>query len=210
MKLIFLHGLGQHSRAWDQVQADLPDLDSVSLDLFETGRLPDHFEDLTDLVQQELARTAEPVVLVGLSLGAMLALSLLDQEKVAGAVAVAGQYRLKNNRAYQLQSFLFKLIPNWFFKKQGMDKANLMRFYGSLAGFDLTDQLATCDKPVLLLCGDKDTVNHKASRELASLLKHSRFDIIPDSGHEMTKDQPGRLAMAIRQFLAGVDVLADA
>lgn len=210
MKLIFLHGLGQHSRAWDQVQAELQDLDSVSLDLFEAGRLPDHFEELTGLVEQELAKSKEPVVLVGLSLGAMLALSLLGHPRVSGAVVVACQYRLKNNRAYQLQSFLFKLLPNWFFKKQGMDKANLMRFYGSLAGFDLTDQLATCDKPVLLLCGDQDKINHKASRELASLLKHSRFDIIPDSGHEMTKDQPGRLAMAIRPFLAGVDVLADA
>lgn len=202
MKLIFLHGLGQNSRAWDQVGAELQADDWISLGLFEAGRLPDHFEELTDLVKAALAQSEEPVVLVGLSLGAMLALSLIDQEKVAGAVAVAAQYRFKANRAYQLQSFLFKLLPNWFFKKQGMDKANLMRFYGSLARFDLTDQLATSDKPVLLLCGDQDKINHKASRELASLLKHSRFDIIPDSGHEMTKDQPVLLAQVVRRFLA--------
>lgn len=202
MRLIFLHGLGQNSLAWDQVGAELQADDCVSLNLFEAGRLPAAFEELTDLVKSALAQSEEPVVLVGLSLGAMLALSLLDQEKVAGAVVVAGQYRLKKNLAYQVQSLVFNGLPNWFFKKQGMDKANLKQFYGSLADFDLTDQLATCDKPVLLLCGDKDRVNHKASRELASLLKKSHFDLVPGSGHEMTKDQPVLLAQVVQRFLA--------
>lgn len=201
MELIFLHGLGQNSRAWDQVRAELPDWDSMSLDLFEAGRLPTNFSALTDLVKQALEKVEQPVVLVGLSLGAMVTLSLLDHPKVIGAVAIAGQYQFTHNRAYQLQSLLFKLIPSWFFKKQGMDKENLLTFYQSLAEFDLTEQLRACQKPVLLLCGDKDKINHKASQELAELLTHGHFELIPGSGHEMTKDQPVLLVEAIEGLL---------
>lgn len=199
--LIFLHGLGQNSRAWDQVRAELPDWDSMSLDLFEAGRLPTDFSALTDLVKEALDQAEKPVVLVGLSLGAMVTLSLLDHPKVIGAVAIAGQYQFTHNRAYQLQSLLFKLIPSWFFKKQGMDKENLLTFYQSLSNFDLTEQLKACSKPVLLLCGDKDKINHKASQELVELLIHGHFELIPGSGHEMTKDQPVLLAEAIEGLL---------
>lgn len=82
-----------------------------------------------------------------------------------------------------------------------MDKENLLTFYQSLADFELTEQIKACQKPVLLLCGDKDKINHKASLELVDLLKHGRFEIIPDSGHEMTKDQPSLLAEAMSRFL---------
>lgn len=201
MTVIFLHGLGQNSRAWEQVRAELQDSESLSLDLFESGRLPTDFSTLTDLVKETLDQTEEAVVLVGLSLGAMVTLSLLDHPKVIGAVAIAGQYQFTHNRAYRIQSVLFNCLPKWFFKKQGMDKQNLLTFYQSLVNFDLTEQLRNCQKPVLLLCGDKDTINHKASRELFTLLKHGHFELISGSGHEMTKDQPSLLAQAINQFL---------
>lgn len=201
MTVIFLHGLGQNSRAWNQVRAELQDRESLSLDLFEAGHLPTDFSTLTDLVKETLDQAEKSVVLVGLSLGAMVTLSLLDHPKVSGAVAVAGQYQFTHNRAYRIQSVLFNCLPKWFFKKQGMDKQKLLTFYQSLANFDLTEPLRDCQKPVLLLCGDKDKINHKASQELAELLTHGHFELISGSGHEMTKDQPSLLAQAINQFL---------
>lgn len=199
--VLCLHGLGQGSQAWDQVIAGLDGVEGFAVDLFDDGRLPKHFSDLTARVEQVLAQIKAPLILVGLSLGAMLSLSLLSHPKVAGAVAIAPQYRFRANRAYQLQSFLFKLIPSWFFKKQGLDKANLMAFYRGLADFDLTQEMKACTKPVLLLCGDRDRINHKTSQELVGLLKNSCFKVISGSGHEMTKDQPDLLAQAIQSFL---------
>lgn len=203
MKLLFLHGLGQNSRAWDQVRTGLPDQDCQALDLFDGQILPKDLSVLQAQVVKAIEECGQEVVLVGLSLGGMLALSLLERDlpQVKGLVVIAGQYKMKDNWAYKLQLRIFSLFPRWLFKKQGMDKDNLLVFYRNLAEFDLTEQLRACQKPVLLLCGDKDKINHKASLELVDLLKHGRFEIISGSGHEMTKDQPTLLAEAISRFL---------
>lgn len=203
MKLIFLHGLGQTGQAWEQVIAAFPTQECVALNLFETNHLPENLSDLRDRVVAEIEASHQEVILVGLSLGAMLALSVLEKDlpQLKGVVAVAGQYKMTDNWAYKLQLRLFSLFPRWLFKKQGMDKDNLLVFYRNLAEFDLTAHLRACDTPVLLLCGDKDKVNHKASREMETLLEDTRFELLTGAGHEVNKDQPVLLARHIEQFI---------
>ena len=73
MKLVFLHGLGQDKTAWNDVIAALPHYDCLALDLFDEGKMPENFTTLVEQVATELKGIEEDFVLIGLSLGAMLA-----------------------------------------------------------------------------------------------------------------------------------------
>ena len=203
MKVIFLHGLGQDSSSWKEAINNLPQVSCLSLNLFDNGKLPQRLLDLEKLVLTELNEIEEDVVLVGLSLGAMLGLSLITRPlpKVKGLIAVAGQYKLKNNFAYRLQLNIFRLLPRVIFKKMGQDKQNLLEFYRCLSDFDLTDGLKEVNKPVLLLCGDKDKINHKASQEMLGLLPQAQFDILEGAGHEVNQQAPQLLAHMIQDYL---------
>ena len=74
MKLIFLHGLGQSAESWKEVQELLVDYPSEALDLFPTGVTS--YRKAKEHVYQHLSKETEPFVLIGLSLGAALALEL--------------------------------------------------------------------------------------------------------------------------------------
>lgn len=202
MKLIFLHGVGQTSQAWHQVVEQLPAYDCRSLDLLDEGKLPT-FSMMQDRVRQAIREANDRVVLVGLSLGAMLALSLLEEPEsnLAGVVSIAGQYRFVANKAYRFQVGLVKLLPHFIFAKQGLDKRDLLDFYKDLATLDMTDFLKTNQIPALLVCGDKDKVNLKTARELANLMPQSELRILTGAGHEVNKDQPIVLATQLQSFL---------
>ncbi len=59
-------------------------------------------------------------------------------------------------------------------------------------------ELKSC--PTLIVCGERDSANKKASAELASLLRGSQLQIISDSGHEVNIETPERLAEVLRVF----------
>ena len=74
MKLIFLHGLGQSAESWKEVRNLLTDYPSEAIELFPPG--VSCYQKAKERVYQHLAQETEPFVLVGLSLGAALALEL--------------------------------------------------------------------------------------------------------------------------------------
>ena len=74
MKLIFLHGLGQSAESWKEVQNLLTDYPSEALELFPSGVAT--YQEAKECIYQYLSKETEPFVLVGLSLGAALALEL--------------------------------------------------------------------------------------------------------------------------------------
>lgn len=74
MKLIFLHGLGQSADSWKEVQALLVDYPSESLELFPSR--VSTYKEAKARIYQHLSKEKEPFILVGLSLGAALALEL--------------------------------------------------------------------------------------------------------------------------------------
>ena len=148
----------------------------------------------------------EDFVLLGLSLGASLIYSLLDQPPahLKGIVACAGQFKFKGNLPYQLQGFFFKVMPTSTFAKEGFDKANLIRFYESMMRLDLTEVLSKSQLPALVVCGQKDFFNVKSSQAAASLMPKAQFQMIPAAGHLLTDDAPEALADLVRGFLAQV------
>ena len=204
MKILCLHGIGQTGQAWKQVMDFLPEHELVALELFENGRLPEDYQHLVSKVRRLLEDEQEDFVLLGLSLGASLIYSLLDQPPahLKGIVACAGQYKLKGNLPYQLQGFIFKVMPGSAFAKEGFDKANLIGFYESMMGLDLTEVVSKSQLPALVVCGQKDFFNVKTSKQAANLMPKAQFQMIPSVGHLLTDDAPEALAHLVRGFLA--------
>ena len=170
MKVIFLHGLRQDERSWKEVQEALADVPTESLALFPRGN--ESYQDIRQATLQHLQAQNQPFILVGLSLGGLLALDLVDQAlpHLKGLILSGTQYNLADNFLYRLQIFVFKLMPKSIFTKQGADKSQMIRILTEIRKVNLTDKVKKINLPSLLVYGSKDKPNLKAAYELNKLL----------------------------------------
>ena len=201
MKLIFLHGLGQSAESWKEVQDFLAYYPSEALELFPSGITS--YQEAKELIYQHLSKETEPFVLVGLSLGAALALELssYDLPNLRALVLSGCPLKLAGNILFYIQLLIFKLLPKRVFEKQGADKALIVGVSEELKTLDLTDISRTCPYPTLLICGSKDKPNLSSMKDLHILLKDSQFQIIPDGPHVLNKEKPKEFVEKIRSFL---------
>ena len=201
MKLVFLHGLGQDAHSWQSVQDALSPLPSDSFAIFSypSESYQEAKERLTECLQQE----SEPFILVGLSLGGVLALELSSQDlpHLKGLVLSGTQYKLKTNLLYRLQILLFRLLPKHVFEKQDANKQQMLQILTELKGLNLTDTAKACSLPSLVICGSKDWANQSSSKKLAKLLPKGRYQEIADGGHLLNTEKPYELAQAIKEFV---------
>ena len=201
MKLIFLHGLGQSADSWKEVQELLVDYPSEALELFPSGVAT--YQEAKERIYQYLSKETEPFVLVGLSLGAVLALELssYDLPNLRALVLSGCPLKLAGNILFYVQLLIFKLLPKRVFEKQGADKALMVGVSEELKTLDLTDISRTCPYPTLLICGSKDKPNLSSMKALHRLLTNSQFQIIPDGPHVLNKEKPKEFVEKIRSFL---------
>ena len=201
MKLIFLHGLGQSTESWKEVQELLADYPSEALDLFPTGITS--YQEAKECIYQHLSEETEPFVLIGLSLGAALALELssYDLPNLQALVLSGCPLKLAGNIPFYIQLLIFKLLPKRTFEKQGADKSLLVGVSEELKTLDLTDISRTCPYPTLLICGSKDKPNLSSMRSLHKLISESQFQIIPDGPHVLNEAKPKEFAEQIKPFL---------
>ena len=201
MKLIFLHGLGQSAESWKEVQELLADYPSEALDLFPTGITS--YQEAKESIYQHLSEETEPFVLIGLSLGAALALELssYDLPNLQALVLSGCPLKLAGNIPFYIQLLIFKLLPKRTFEKQGADKSLLVGVSEELKTLDLTDISRTCPYPTLLICGSKDKPNLSSMRSLHKLISESQFQIIPDGPHVLNRAKPKEFAEQIKPFL---------
>ena len=201
MKVIFLHGLGQDERSWKEVQEALADVPTESLALFPRGN--ESYQDIRQATLQHLQVQNQPFILVGLSLGGLLALDLADQAlpHLKGLILSGTQYNLADNFLYRLQILVFKLMPKSVFSKQGADKKHMLQILTELRKVNLTDKVKKIMLPSLLVCGSKDKPNLKAAYKLNKLLKNSQLCIIEKGGHTLNSKAPGTFAQIIEKFL---------
>lgn len=208
MKIIFLHGLGQDETAWDEVIKALPNHDCLSVKLFERDVFPTDFKVLENKVLSILESIDEDFILVGLSLGAMLALDMAQFElnNLKGIVVSGGQYKLKGNLAFYMQYLLFACTPARVFEKHGVDKQALKAFYDKLSQFDLTKVLRELNLPVQIFCGQKDKANLPAAKAMHKLMAHSQLALIPQGGHTLNTECPEEFADRVERFLTSVSL----
>ena len=201
MKLIFLHGLGQSADSWKEVQDLLADYPSEALDLFPAG--VGTYQEAKERIYQDLSKEAEPFVLVGLSLGAALALELssYDLPNLQALVLSGCPLKLAGNIPFYIQSLIFKLLPKRIFEKQGADKSLLVGVSEELKTLDLREIAKNCSYPTLLICGSQDKPNLKSMKGLQQLIPNSQFQIIPDGPHVLNRVKPKEFAEITRSFL---------
>ena len=201
MKLIFLHGLGQSAESWKEVQNLLTDYPSEAIELFPSG--VSNYQKAKERVYQYLAQETEPFVLVGLSLGAALALELssYDLPNLRALILSGCPLKLSGNILFYLQLLIFKLLPKRVFEKQGADKALMVRVSEELKTLDLREIAKNCPYPTLLICGSQDKPNLSSMKAIQELMSNSQFQIIPDGPHVLNKEKPKEFVENTRSFL---------
>ena len=201
MKLIFLHGLGQSADSWKEVQELLVDYPSEALELFPSGVAT--YQETKERIYQHLSEETEPFVLVGLSLGAALALELssYDLPNLQGLVLSGCPLKLAGNILFYIQLLIFKLLPKRVFEKQGADKALMIGVSEELKTLDLREIARNCPYPSLLICGSQDKPNLSSMKTIQELMPNSQFQIIPDGPHVLNKEKPKEFVEKIRSFL---------
>ena len=201
MKLIFLHGLGQSADSWKEVRNLLTDYPSEAIELFPSG--VSNYQQAKERVYQHLAQETEPFILVGLSLGAVLALELssYDLSNLRALVLSGCPLKLAGNILFYVQLLIFKLLPKSFFEKRGANKALMVGVSEELKTLDLTDIAEICPYPTLLICGSKDKPNLSSMRSLHKLISEPQFQIIPDGPHVLNEAKPKEFAEQIKPFL---------
>ena len=201
MKLIFLHGLGQSADSWKEVQYLLADYPSEALDLFPSG--VGTYQEAKECIYQHLSKETEPFVLVGLSLGAALALELSSFEipNLQALVLSGCPLKLAGNIPFYIQLLIFKLLPKRIYEKQGADKSLLVGVSEELKTLDLREIAKNCSYPTLLICGSQDKTNLKSMKGLQQLIPNSQIQIIPDGTHVLNRAKPKEFAEITRSFL---------
>ena len=201
MKLIFLHGLGQSADSWQEVQELLVDYPSEALELFPSGVAT--YQEAKERIYQYLSKETEPFVLVGLSLGAVLALELssYDLPNLQALVLSGCPLKLAGNIPFYIQLLIFKLLPKRTFEKQGADKSLLVGVSEELKTLDLREIAKNCPYPTLLICGSQDKPNLSSMKAIQELMPNSQFQIIPDGPHVLNRAKPKEFAVITRSFL---------
>ena len=201
MKLIFLHGLGQSAESWKEVRNLLTDYPSEAIELFPSG--VSNYQQAKERVYQHLAQETEPFILIGLSLGAALALELssYDLPNLRALILSGCPLKLSGNILFYLQLLIFKLLPKRVFEKQGADKALMVGVSEELKTLDLREIAKNCPYPTLLICGSQDKPNLSSMKAIQELMPNSQFQIIPDGPHVLNRAKPKEFAEQIKPFL---------
>jgi len=201
MKLIFLHGLGQSADSWKEVQGLLADYPSESIELFPSG--VGTYQEAKERIYQHLSEETEPFVLIGLSLGAALALELssYDLPNLQALVLSGCPLKLAGNIPFYIQLLIFKLIPKRIYEKQGADKSLMVGVSEELKTLDLRENAKNCPYPTMLICGSQDKPNLSSMKSIHELMPDSQFQIIPDGPHVLNKAKPKEFAELTRSFL---------
>lgn len=203
MHNIFIHGLGQNSSSWNETISHMEIQDNIiypELSSFiKEGdvsylKLYKAFSEYCDSI-------SEPLNLCGLSLGAVLVLNYTidNPQKVKSLVLVAAQYKMPK-ALLKVQNIIFRFMPESTFKSMGMKRNDFISLTNSMMNLNFDKGLKTISCPVLVLCGEKDIPNKKATKELAETITGAKIQFIKDAKHEMNIDAPKELAELLNSF----------
>lgn len=124
-------------------------------------------------------------------------------QKVKALVLIAAQYKMPAG-LLKLQNILFRFMPQSMFQQTGFGKPDFISLCGSMAELDFSASLNRVSCPVLIVCGENDKTNKKASIELAEILRQSQFEEISETGHEVNLESPQKLASLLQGFYTSV------
>jgi pimeloyl-ACP methyl ester carboxylesterase len=228
--IVFLHGVGTGAKAWTpQIDCFSPHYEVVALDLPGFGENQGDFSFARALTDLEVAvhNLNRPVVVVGLSLGALVALrfALSHSETVAGLVTVAGFASLPEEIRVQQRGLAEELermpsdaggvvseqlcaqVPKIYRGDaqkalRGFTPSRFARLFRGVAEFDVGDQCAQFTKPTLVVWGSDDALNAPLCRDLSERLVNATTCTIPAAGHVVNLDAPDAFNAALEEFFS--------
>lgn len=91
-------------------------------------------------------------------------------------------------------------MPRKTFKKIGISKEEVIYLTKSMMNLNFEKDLEKIKCPTLIICGEKDKANIKASMKLKDLISKSIFKIIKNAGQEVNIDNPKLLGKELNDF----------
>lgn len=209
MQRILIHGLGQKSSSFNETTSYMIGQDNIvcpELSSFIKGENVG-YSNLYKAFSDYCNSISEPLDLCGLSLGAVLALNYAidNPKKVNSLVLIAAQYEMPKT-LLKLQNIVFKFIPEKSFKSMGMRKKDFIKLTNSMMDLNFNEGLHNISCPVLLLCGEKDKANKKATKNLAERISKAEMKFIKNAKHEVNNDAPEELADILNDFYYGKQI----
>lgn len=170
MAYIFIHGLGQTPESWNKVISNMSLTEKVmcpNLPVLVHGQ-ECNYKNLYAAFCRYCETESDGMNLCGLSLGGILALNYaIDHpEKIKSLVLIGTQYVMPK-KLLAVQNAIFRLMPSKSFESMGFSKKNFIQLSKTMAELDFSMELGSITCPTLVICGEKDTANKKASEELA-------------------------------------------
>ena len=237
--LVFVHGLGSSSRDWEyQIEYFAADFKTLVFDLRGHGRSdkpagPYSMKLLArDTAALIMELKLEPVHLVGVSLGGMLALQLaLDEPELVkslvlvNAVAEVPLKTLKERFEFKFRLMiasllgmrqLGKLLAKRLFPKPAQeslrelfinrwaenDPLSYRAALQAVIGWSVTDRLHELDLPLLVVAAEFDYMPLAAKTAIVDRVKKAELLLVKDSRHGTPVDQPEVFNRAVSDFLA--------
>jgi 3-oxoadipate enol-lactonase len=236
--LVFVNSLGTDLRTWDGVVGRLlafPDFDRPLFRYDKRGHglsdcppapysIDDHTDDLVGLLN---ALRIDAAVIVGISIGGLIALDLAIRNPdrvrrlvVCDTAAKIGTASGWNARIDAVRASGTGILPDlvkvrWFTPAMPAAEANLYLnmvartpaegYIGTCAALrdaDLSEGLGLIAAPTLVLCGERDESTTPADgRALAAAIPNARFALIPGAAHLPHIEQPEAFSNQLRTFL---------
>ncbi len=201
-KVVFLHGMGETRDVWNPVIKQMPQTECVSLDVSRTKTTQACWS-LEDVCARIANSLTEPAHLVGLSLGAVIALNIAitHPDKVSSLFLSAPQAKPPKT-LMSLQKVLMRVLPTKWVCPPQLSKPQLLSVLDSLQGLDLTGHLPALSMPVTVVCGSKDKANLPAAHKIAGLIPAAHLEVIQDAGHQWHATYPQLFACHLEKHLA--------
>lgn len=203
VKQLFLHGLGQSSDSWEKALSVLDNKENtMTINLVNLLKGKEAtYDNMYASFSEMCNKSTEQIDLCGLSLGGVLALNYaIDHpDKVHTLVLIAAQYKMPK-MLLRVQNIIFRFIPESKFSEIGFQKTDYIKLCRTMMRLDFSDDLYKITNPSLVIYGEKDKANKKASIELANLLEKGTLNEIRESGHEVNIDAPEALGELLLSF----------
>ncbi len=203
MQYIFIHGLGQNPSSWDKtissitepINAVCPNLSTLLNNKEVT------YENLYHVFSDYCNNISEPLNLCGLSLGGILALNYTINypTKVKSLILIGIQYEMPKT-LLKLQNIIFQFMPKSAFKNMGFQKKDFIQLTNSMINLNFSKKLKDISCATLVICGEKDKANRKASKNLAENIPGAKFQIVENTNHEVNVESPQELASQLETF----------
>lgn len=219
--LVLLHGIGTGPAGWR------PQVEALGGGVLAPDLVPAYRRGWHAAVEETSALVAAraPVDVCGLSLGALLALTVAASrpQDVHRLVVCAGFAELPRGLRARVRAIALaaRVVPRGLLHAQLVadlpepHRSRALAEIGSLRPREISRLMreaagvriepARVVAPTLVLCGERDRANAPLARELADALPTATLKKVPGAGHVANLDEPAAFTALLVEFLARAD-----